>query len=88
VTSDETKFFVLVDDFVQRNHQCKLTEFFLSPGGDEYILCFRPLEGEATAHRYINLPTSQVDIVSSLKVLPGPLAECLDYELRNLGGNP
>ena len=87
VTSAEAKFFVLVDDFTQQNYQCKLTEFFLSPDGHEYILCFRLLAGEATGYRYVYLPISAIEFTSSLELLPGQLVERLEYELRNLGGN-
>ncbi|HXO38284.1 MAG TPA: hypothetical protein VN872_06585, partial [Candidatus Acidoferrum sp.] len=87
MTSEETRFFVLVSDFAQRNHQCKLTEFFQSADGNEYVLCFRPLAVDATGQRYIYLPASDVEIVSSLNSLPVSIVECLHYELRNLGGN-
>lgn len=89
MTSEETKFFQLLDTYARTRHRCFLAEMDLWTEEIGYTLCFRPLDvGENSpvryACKYLKVPTDQVRAAGSRQQLPTSLVDQLDTELSEL----
>ena len=89
MTSEETKFFSLLDDYSRKQHQCFLAEFLPNSAQTEYTLCFRPVQvsvrsADRYACRYIHAGRHEARIAAEAGALSPALREQLDRELSRL----
>jgi hypothetical protein len=88
MTSDETRFFQLLDDYARTQHRCFLAEMTLWTQERGYNVCFRTLDvsenSDPFACKYLMVPTEQVEFAGRREHLPGSLVDRLDAELSEL----
>jgi hypothetical protein len=89
MTSDESKLFLLLDEYSRKHHQCFLAEMLPNSSRTEYTLCFRPAQVSAQSAdryscRYIHAGTVEARIAAETGALSPALIERLDEELLHL----
>ena len=89
-SSEEAQAFTLLDQYARSNHQCFVSEMFLSDAKTEYVLCFRPTDireesPDRFACRYLLVPLEDIRTLSIGNTLPVRLKDELDAELLALG---
>ncbi len=88
--SEEAVVFDLIKKYSTMQHQCLVTEMFLSDTKTEYIFCFRPMSAHMGssnryACRYLRIGADDARTAGELKILPTSITDQLDKELPALG---
>ncbi len=89
MTSEETRFFKLVDEYSRERYRCFLAEMFPDRGQKEYTLCLRPIDRSPESLgrsdcRYFHIDALEVRTAGQSEVLGTSITERLDPILTNL----
>jgi hypothetical protein len=87
--SHYAKLFRVLDGYARKHHECFLTELFLNAEGDEYFLCFRPLEPQKalltpTGCCYVTIGIGEAVELIRAGLLTISIANILDEKLPRL----
>ncbi len=90
MTSEETRFFELVDGYSRTQHHCFVAEMFLTNTQTEYVLCFRPVgvtkdSSERYACRYLYVEANEAKTMGQTRTLDASIRQKLDTELPAMG---
>lgn len=88
MTSDETKFFQLVDAYSRSRYRCFVAEMFPTVEHQEYTVCLRPIDRslespERSDCRYLRIHAAEVRTAGQSGVLGLSMSEELDAVLRS-----
>jgi hypothetical protein len=89
MTTDETRFFELLDSYARIQHKCFLAEMTLWTEALGYTLCLRPINAlddspARYACKYLKVPVDEVRNAGSKRSLPASITDRLDSELSEL----
>ena len=90
ITAEEKRrCFKLLDEYARPNHNCFVTEFFLSREASAYNVCFRPLGVSKDSPnrydcKYVQFDLENVRAMASGRSLPTSISDQLDQALSTV----
>lgn len=85
-STEHAVLFAVLDEYSRHHYRCFVSELFLSPSLEEYVVCFRPLATEHTdPYRafYLYLPRTEAELAVAEAGLTGGLKEAIDARLTD-----